>query len=75
MKHLIQESIDMGSAQSLTEGEEMERVMDDLGWADEHRDDSGRLEIKRDTLDWVLSELDWYCSAYCKQEKAERKSK
>lgn len=42
----------------------MERVLDDLVWANEHRDDMGRMEINRETLDWVLIELCWYCSAY-----------
>ena len=69
-KRLV-DSIDIGSAQSRAEGAEMERVMDDLGWADEHRDEKGNLEIKRETLDWVIAELDWYCSAFCNQEEAE----
>ena len=56
-------SIDYGSARSREEREEMERVAEDLEWEDGRRDGSGRLELRRETLDWILSELDWrYCS-------------
>ena len=61
-------SIDIGSSQSRAEGEGMERITGDLVWADDHRDERGRLEIKRETLDWVLAELDWYCTAFCNRE-------
>lgn len=66
------ESIDIGSAQSREEGEEIERITGDLVWADDHRDERGNLEIKRETLDWVLAELDWYCTAFCNQEESEK---
>lgn len=61
-KRLI-ESIDYGSAQSQDEREELYRIMGDFGWADDHRDEQGRLEINRETLDWILAELDWYCAS------------
>ena len=67
----LTESIDYGSANSQEEREELYRIMGDLGWANDNRDKNGRLEITRETLDWVLSELDWYCTAYCNE--AEKK--
>ena len=63
VKHLM-ESIDYGAAQSQEEREGLYRIMGDLGWSSDHRDERGCLEIKRETLDWVLSELDWYCTRY-----------
>ena len=63
VKRLI-DSIDYGSSTSDAESDQMERIIGDLVWADERRDDRGRLEITRETLDWALAELDWYCSAY-----------
>ena len=59
----LTESIDYGSANSQDEREELYRIMGDLGWANDNRDKNGRLEITRETLDWVLSELDWYCTS------------
>ena len=67
----LTESIDYGSANSQDERELLYRIMCDLGWSNESRDEEGRLEIKRETLDWVLSQLDWYCTAYCNE--AEKK--
>lgn len=63
----LMESIDYGSANSQDEREELYRIMGDLGWANDNRDKNGRLEITRETLDWVLSELDWYCTSYCNE--------
>ena len=60
----LTESIDYGSANSQDEREELYRIMGDLCWANDNRDKNGRLEITRETLDWVLSELDWYCTSY-----------
>ena len=72
VKRLI-DSIDIGSSKSRAEGDGMERILEDLSWSDEHRDENGRLEITRETLDWVLAELDWYCTAYLNREDDERK--
>ena len=59
----LTESIDYGSANSQDERELLYRVMGDLGWANDNRDKNGRLEITRETLDWVLAELDWSCTS------------
>ena len=67
----LTESMEYGSSNSHDEHEKLYRIMGDLGWANDNRDKNGRLEITRETLDWVLSELDWYCTAYCNE--AEKK--
>lgn len=53
---------DFAGCATKEEGAELERIADDLLGANERRDEHGRLEITRETLDWVLGELDWsYC--------------
>ena len=63
-------SIDRGSAQSMSEAEEMDRLSDELFTADKTRDENGRIEVKRETLDWIIAELDWFYSAYCEEVKS-----
>lgn len=49
---------------SKSEAAEYELAVEDLSFADGHRDAQGWLSVEKHTLDMALAELDWaYCEA------------